>query len=194
MSAPAPFRSSVSEALAGQPPSLQVLPAPNVPTLLERHLDKLRAFYDAAPTVPTAGGRFYRKLLAPFYRNLIPAGASVLEVGCGAGNLLELLPNRDVVGIDLSENQIAAALLRLPNGKFHVMAGENLELGRQFDFIILSGTLNFAADVQRVLEKVHAVSHRQTRLILNFHSSLWRPFLALGTSFGVVPSIRRAIG
>jgi SAM-dependent methyltransferase len=185
MSSPAPFCSSLNEDLAGQPPSLRLLPAPNIPTLLERHIDKLRAFYDAAPTEPTTGGRFYRKLLALYYRNLIPAGASVLEVGCGAGNLLELLPNRDIVGIDLSENQVAAARQRLPQGKFHVMAGENLELGRHFDFVILSETLNFAADVQRVLEKVHAVSHRQTRLILNFHSSLWRPFLALGTILGI---------
>jgi hypothetical protein len=60
--------------------------------------------------------------------------------------LLELLPNRDVVGIDLSENQVAAARARLPHGKFHVMAGENLELGRKFNFVILSETLNFAAD------------------------------------------------
>jgi SAM-dependent methyltransferase len=152
---------------------------------LERHLDKLRAFYDAAPTEPTAGGRFYRKLLAVYYRNLIPAGASVLEIGCGAGNLLELLPNRDVAGIDLSENQVAAARARLPHGKFQVMAGENLELARKFDFIILSETLNFAADVQKVLENAHSVSHSRTRLILNFHSSLWRPLLGLGTALGL---------
>ena len=31
------------------------------------------------------------------------------------------------------------------------MAGENLRLGRTFDFVILSETLNFAADVQKVL-------------------------------------------
>ena len=74
---------------------------------------------------------------------------------------------------------------RLPHGKFHVMAGENLELGRKFDFVILSETLNFAADVQKVLENVHSVSHGRTRLILNFHSSLWRPFLGLGTALGL---------
>ena len=135
MSAPAPFCSSLYEDLAGEPPPLRILPAPRVPTLLERHLDKLRNFYDAAPTTPTAGGRFYRKLLGVYYRNLIPAGASVLEIGCGAGNLLELLPNRDVVGIDLSEIQVAAARARLPHGKFHVMAGENLQLRRMFDFV-----------------------------------------------------------
>jgi hypothetical protein len=45
--------------------------------------------------------------------------------------------------------------------------------------------LNFAADVQRIMEKVHTVSHRQTRLILNFHSSLWRPLLGLGSTLGI---------
>jgi SAM-dependent methyltransferase len=185
MSAPAPFSSSLYEECAGQPSPLRVLPTPNVPTLLECHLDKLRAFYEAAPTEPTAGGRFYRKLLAVYYRNLIPAEASILEVGCGAGNLLGLLPNRDIAGIDLSGNRIEAARKRMPRGVFNVMAGENLHLDRPFDFVIISETLNFAADVQRVLEKVHTVSHRQTRLILNFHSSLWRPFLAIGTAVGI---------
>lgn len=45
MSSPAPFCSSLYEDLAGQPPPLRVLPAPNIQTLLERHLDKLRAFH-----------------------------------------------------------------------------------------------------------------------------------------------------
>src|SRR5258708_13708478 len=98
--------------IPGSPPASAPLPASFVPTLLDRHLDKLRAFYDAAPTEPTAGGRFYRKLLATYYRNLIPARASVLEIGCGAGNLLELLPNRDITGIDLAEKQISGALPR----------------------------------------------------------------------------------
>lgn len=162
-------------------------PAPGLvpPTLLERHLNKLRAFYDQAPTEPAAGGRFYRKLLAVYYRDLVAAGGSVLEIGCGSGNLLELLPNRDITGIDLSERQIDAARARLPRGKFHVMAGENLELGRKFDFIIISETLNFAADVQKIFENVHSVSHGRTRLILNFHSSLWWPLLSLGTVLGV---------
>jgi SAM-dependent methyltransferase len=171
--------------LPGLPPASSPSPTSFQPTLLERHLDKLRAFYDAAPTEPTAGGRFYRKLLATYYRNLIPASASVLEIGCGAGNLLELLPNRDIAGIDLSENQIAAASARLPHGKFHVMAGENLELDCRFDFVILSETLNFAADVQKIFENLHSISHGRTRLILNFHSSLWWPFLGLGTALGI---------
>jgi SAM-dependent methyltransferase len=119
------FSSGRYEDLAGDAP-FRVLPPLPIPTLLERQLDKLRSFYQSASTQPTKGGCFYRKLLASYYRDLIPADSSVLEIGCGGGHLLGLLPNRDVVGIDLSEKQIEAARARVPQGEFHVMAGENL--------------------------------------------------------------------
>ena len=169
MPASRPFSSALHEEFLGGD-SLHVLPPPAIPTLLEKHLGQLRSFYQVAPTAPTKGGCFYRKLLAEYYRDLIPATASVLEIGCGGGHLLKLLPNRDVVGVDIAEKQIVAARALVPKGEFHVMAGEDLELNRVFDVVVLSETVNFAADVQRILEKVHAVSHSGTRLILNFHS------------------------
>lgn len=165
--------------------ALRVLDAPAVPTLLERQLENLCEFYEAAPDDPTPGGKFYRQLLAGYYRDFIAPDASVLEIGCGAGHLLELLPNRDVVGIDLSEKQISAARLRAPHGEFHVMAAENLNLKRKFDAVIISETLNYAADVQQIFERLHAVSHERTRLILNFHSGLWRPLWSLGSMLGL---------
>ena len=154
-------------------------------SLLESHLERLRAFYDIAPTELTAGGRFYRELLGRYYRDLIPVNASVLEVGCGSGYLLSLLPNKKVAGIDLSETQIATARRRVPHADFRVMAGEDLQIDRQFDFVIISDTLNFAADVQRILERVHHVSHGRTRLLLNFHNGLWRPLWQLGSALGI---------
>ena len=181
---PASSLPSVDKTAAAQG-GVRVLPPPPMPTLLERHLTNLREFYEAAPTEPTKGGLFYRKLLAGYYRDLIPANASVLEIGCGAGHLLELLPNQDVAGIDISEAQVAAARKRVTRGEFHVMAGEEIVLNRTFDFVIISETLNFAADVQQILQKAHSVSHPRTRLILNFHSGLWRPLLSLGTALGV---------
>ena len=109
----------------------------------------------------------------------------MLEVGCGSGELLALLPNRDVTGVDISAKQIEAARERLPHGAFHVQAGELLSLDRAFDVIILSETLNYAADVQRLLGQLREVSTPETRLICNFYSSLWRPILALATALRI---------
>lgn len=156
-------------------------------SLIDGHLAKVRDFYDHSPA-PVAVNRAaleYRRLLSHYYRLIIPENASVLEVGCGGGDLLALLPNRDVTGVDLSAVQIEAARARVPHGTFHVQAGERLTLDRVFDVIILSETINFAADVQLIIERLHRVSGPHTRLVMNFFSSLWRPALSLATMLGL---------
>ncbi len=155
---------------------------------IDAHLARVRDFYEspgAGQVGPAAAA--YRRMLARYYTLMFPPDASVLEVGCGGGDLLALLPNRDVTGVDLSPAQIDAARRRLPHGRFEVQAGENLSLDRTFDVVILSETINFAADVQRIIENLHAVAKPQTRLILNFYSSLWRPLLGLATALGFKP-------
>jgi SAM-dependent methyltransferase len=158
---------------------------PAVSEITREHLEKIRAFYDAAPTEPTAAARSYRRLLAHYYNLLIPAGASVLEIGCGSGELLACIHAARKVGVDLSSRQIAAARTRVPEAEFHVQAGEQLELAGPFDYIVVSDTLNLAADVQQLFEQLHSVAHADTRLILNYHSSLWRPLLSLGQMSGL---------
>jgi len=149
------------------------------------HLEQLRRFYDRAPTSPQGGARSYRRLLAHYYNLLIPPEARVLEIGCGSGELLAHLHARHRTGVDLSTTQIEAARIRVPEGKFFVQAGESLALDGTFDVIIISDTLNLAADVQRLLERVHAVSSPETRLLVNFQNTLWRPLLSLARILGL---------
>jgi SAM-dependent methyltransferase len=139
---------------------------------------RVRAHFDrAAPLGAIA--RCYRRLLAHYYRLLIPPSARVLEIGCGDGELLAALPLDRPVGIDLSPVQIARARQRLPAARFFVQAGETLRLDETFDVIIVSDTLNHAIDVQQLLERAQTVAHAETRLIVNFHSNLWHPVFAL---------------
>lgn len=148
--------------------------------LAREHLEKVRSFYDAAATTPLPGASAYRTLLAHYYNLLIPTEASVLEIGCGSGELLVQLRAGKKAGIDLSATQIEAARRRVPSAEFFVQSGELIDLGaRRYDVIIISDTLNLAADVQHLLEKLHAVSHPGTRLLINFQNSLWRPALTL---------------
>jgi ubiquinone/menaquinone biosynthesis C-methylase UbiE len=153
--------------------------------LTRRHLEKVGAFFDRAPTQLNWAAHDYRELLAHYYNLLIRPGASVLEIGCGAGDLLASINATRKVGVDLSATQIAAARARLPEATFHVQAGESLELGERFDYIIISDTLNFAADVQQLLERLHAVAQPETRLLFNYFSSLWRPVLSFATLLGL---------
>lgn len=158
---------------------------PVISSLAREHLERVCAFYDTAPTEPLAGARSYRALLAHYYNLLIPTGASVLEIGCGSGELLARLATPHKTGVDISPRQIEAARARVPAAEFFTQAGELLELNRAFDVIIISDTLNLAADVQRLLERLHSVSHSDTRLLLNFQNTLWRPLLSLARACGL---------
>ncbi len=157
-----------------------------ISALAHEHLERVRAFYDAAPTAPQAGARAYRRLLAHYYNLLIPADASVLEIGCGSGELLAQLRTAKKVGVDLSATQLDAARARLPEAEFFQQAGELLDVGdRLFDVIIISDTLNLAADVQHLLEQLQRIAHADTRLLVNFQNSLWRPLLSLARGLGL---------
>ena len=85
---------------------------------IREHVKKTAAFYDAEPVRSTWASRQYRRILAHYYSLLIPPDASVLEVGCASGELLALLPNRNVAGIDISGRQLERARERVPHGRF----------------------------------------------------------------------------
>jgi SAM-dependent methyltransferase len=158
---------------------------PPLPEYSRRHLAKVQAHYET-DIGSTRAALCYRDMLAHYYNLLIPPSAAVLEVGCGPGDLLKRLRTKNRTGIDLSERQIRLAKDKIPKGNFYVQAGEDLCLPTQsFDYIVISETINFAADVQRLLAKLQPVSHEGTRLIVNLHSALWRPAIWAATMVGL---------
>ena len=152
--------------------------------LIDAHLDRVRRTFDQIAE-PGWAARGYRRLLAHYYNLHISTDARVLEIGCGTGTLLGQLNTRWVTGVDLSPLQIERARNRVPHGTFHVQAGERLDIDGPFDVIIISDTLNLAADVQLLLERLRVVSIPSTRLVINFHSNLWRPALYAAQTFGL---------
>lgn len=128
--------------------------------------------------------RYYHDLLARQYRSWIPSGSTVLEVGCGTGDLLNSVCPAGGVGVDLSAHTIEVARQRFPN--LNLIAGSisNLPAGATFDYIILPGTLGEADDVQALLEELLQHCHADTRMIVQYHSVLWQYLLALAVAVG----------
>ncbi|HEY0790891.1 MAG TPA: glycosyltransferase [Chthoniobacterales bacterium] len=153
--------------------------------LMDAHLARVEAHYDQSPPLKTPA-RSYRAMLARYYNLLIEPGASVLEIGCGEGELLANLHAGEKWGADLSAVQLRRARARLPAAQFFQQAGEDLDIpARTFDYVILSDTVNLSADVQLVLSNLrrHAAPH--TRLLLNSYNPWWRPLIGLGTRLGL---------
>ena len=160
--------------------------ASSLPDPISGHLERVTTFYDNAPPSDLRwGARSYHRILAHYYNLLIPEGASVLEFGCGSGELLEQIHAGAKAGVDLSPRRIEAAQKRLPQAELRVLAGENIGPGHVYDVIIISDTLNQAADVQRLLTRLQTVAGPNTRLIVNFQNALWRPLLSLARGLGL---------
>lgn len=159
----------------------------------------IKAFFDTiAPA--RADWRFrnsyYYSYLEGFITTLIPPNRSVLEVGCGLGDLLiKLKPSRGV-GIDLSPRMIKYALNRKKpeagNIDFLEADVENpaWRPGEQFDFIVASDFLGYLDDISGFLKRLHSGMRQNSRLVLTQYSRLWEPLLAIGARFGLkMPTI-----
>ncbi len=133
----------------------------------------------------------YHRRLERVYRFLVPPGARVLEIGCGAGDLLAALAPAAGVGVDLSPEMVRLAAERHPGLRFlqadaHELPDlKGLAEGEPFDVVILSDLINDAWDVQRLLARLAPLTHRRTRVILNFYSRLWELPLAVGARLGL---------
>lgn len=155
------------------------------PTALDPHSASVRDHYNEVAGPLSALAKAYRKLLAHYYTLLIPADCSVLELGCGTGELLANLKASSKVGIDLSRRQIEHAESSYPEIEFHTGSIEQLPPEQKFDIIILSDTINYLSDVQDTLAKLHRHRHADTRLLINAPNTLWRPLFALANLLGI---------
>lgn len=151
--------------------------------LNEVYFERLREHYKDQKELPLAS-RFYRRLLAHYLNFLIPASASVFEVGVGSGYLLGLLNGARKGGCDLSPEQASTAADRLPDAEILTAAGEDFVGGHPYDCIVMADTVNEAVDVQKMLENAHQVAHPETRLVVTSMNSLWRPVLSLARRLG----------
>ena len=135
---------------------------------------------------PHGPSGYYHSLLIHYYRNFIPAGLRVLELGCGHGDLLAALKPSIGIGVDFAGEMVRCASAKHSDLFFLVADAHTFRLKKKFDVVILSDLVNDLWDLQAVLHNIIPHCHSGTRLIINFYNNLWRlplsavRFLGLG--------------
>jgi homoserine O-acetyltransferase len=106
---------------------------------------------------------------------LIPPGSSVLDLGCGTGGLLARLRERGpcrLMGVELDEQAILACVRRgLDVVQADLNQGLPAFIDGQFDFVVLSQTLQTVMDAPRVLADMLRVGRRS---IVSFPNIAYR--------------------
>jgi SAM-dependent methyltransferase len=128
--------------------------------------------------------RYYREELQRLVAFQIPPGASVLELGCGTGDLLAALRPLDGVGIDLSPRMIEHAKARYPELTWIVGDAERPELDREFDYVVLSDLVGHLDDIWQTFHSLGRVVGPDSRIVITYYNYLWEPALALAERLG----------
>lgn len=115
--------------------------------------------------------------------DLIPAGARVLDIGCGTGTLLAHLQNEkkvDVHGMDIDGEKVSATLAR---GLSAVQGDADRDLkfypDNAFDYVILGETLQATQHPKDVLNEILRISKKAVVSIPNFGYWKNRAYLSL---------------
>jgi SAM-dependent methyltransferase len=154
------------------------------------HFDRLAGERDAW----IARNRFFYDDDRAYMRFLVPPGRSVLQIGCGTGELLQCLQPSRGVGLDISSEMIRYARERHLQFEFHIGNVEDPSVLHRirgpFDVIVLSDVVGYFDDCQAVFEALRPLCTSKTRIVIAYYSRLWEPLLKLGEHFGLrMPSI-----
>jgi SAM-dependent methyltransferase len=133
--------------------------------------------------------RTYYRNIERLVRFIVPEGASVLEIGCGLGDLLASLKPADGLGVDLSPRLVELARQRHPELRFAVADAESMDApelaGRTFDYVVLSDTVGALGDVWAAFRALRRVCHPGTRVVITYYNFLWEGVLGLGQKLGL---------
>ncbi len=132
--------------------------------------------------------RFYYRDHYRYMRFLVPDDASVLDLGCGNGDLLGALKPARGVGVDMSERMIEVAEVENPGFDYVIGDIEDpatlAALDGPFDVILLSDTIGGLEDIEATLRALHPLCAPETRVIVSFYSRLWEPLLRIAEALG----------
>ena len=123
--------------------------------------------------------KYYNRSLEKYFSFVIPAGSSVLELGCGTGELLHAVKPAYGTGIDFAEEMIKIARASFPEHTFLTDDLEDLQLNETFDYIIMSDLAMSLWDVQKAFQCLNRVCHDKTKIVISNYNFLWEPTLKL---------------
>ncbi len=146
-----------------------------------------QAYYRKAafehPAHPAAQA-FLAQDLCETLRRWIPEDASVLDVGCGTGDLLASLPNHQRVGIASLAEVAAEARRRHPEITVVDAEDQVLPAGRLFDAVICNRLCHSVTDIRRLLVDLRERVSERGRIYLVAYNLLWEVPTRLAESTG----------
>ncbi|NLW48253.1 MAG: class I SAM-dependent methyltransferase [Firmicutes bacterium] len=110
------------------------------------------------------------------FSNCLKEGSTILDLGCGPGNIVKFLVNQDkgykILGVDLSPKMLKIARQNVPTEQFIIGDIRHLQMERKFDAVIVSFCMIHLNDDEAIglLGKTYDLLNAKGYLYLSFMS------------------------
>ncbi len=153
------------------------------PNRVQGFFDQLAENYDAGKE---RQGYYYDYLIR-IYKERIPPGASVVDVGCGTGAILDALKPARGLGLDLSPRMVELAKAKHPALEFRAedIAQPAGVADPPYDYVLLSDVVEHLPDVDAALEGLKAYGGPKTTYVATCINPLWAPIMHLAEALGL---------
>jgi ubiquinone/menaquinone biosynthesis C-methylase UbiE len=128
---------------------------------------------------------YYWDSITEYCNFFVQPDSSVLEIGCGTGELIAQINGNYKTGIDFSETMIDEAKKQFPAIEFVCISAEVIKLEKKYDVIILSNLVGYLLDIQHVFEELKKVCHEETKIIITYYNIFWEPLIKFAEFIGI---------
>jgi len=147
------------------------------------HFEKIAPSYDSYKRK----NWYYYKSVKNILARFVPQNKTVLELGCGTGDILAHLNPYKGVGVDISPKMVALARRkhRGTNMKFIASDITTLRLTAHFDFIIMVDVVEHLGDVKKSFAAIARHMDKNTTLFSSMINPLWEPVFLAAEKLGL---------
>lgn len=129
--------------------------------------------------------RFYQKTIEKQFSFIIPEGSTVLELGCGTGDLLNAVKPAKGIGVDFSKSMVEIAQTKYPNLEFLMADAITFKPGTEIDYIIVSDLITSLWDIQAFFRNIRTYVTPRTKIVISSYNYIWEPTLKMGEKLGL---------
>jgi ubiquinone/menaquinone biosynthesis C-methylase UbiE len=123
---------------------------------------------------------YYHRTLRALFRTYVPAGLSVLELGCATGDLLAAVGPARGLGVDLSRRMVEKARRKYPDLQFVEADATFFDTTERFDRILINNVLEYVEDIQSLLRNCRRLLTPRGRVLISSLNPMWTPLMRLG--------------
>ena len=137
----------------------------------EQHFEEIAPVYDSYKR----RNWYYYDSVKKLLKNIIPENRSVLELGCGTGDLIACISPKKGLGIDVSRKMIEIARKKHKNRnlRFKTADVQTLKLNENFDYIFMVDVIEHLSNIKKSLFNISSMMNKKTMFINLMANPKW---------------------